>query len=102
AKNGCDVVAITDHADEELKAATPEYLDAIRAARVHNPNLAVIAGLEWNLPPGKGDEHAGVLFPSTMETVERFSTFKRRFDDWNKKGENPELADQALQWLARD
>ena len=24
----------------------------------------MIAGLEWNVPPGKGLEHAGVLFPT--------------------------------------
>jgi len=99
AKNGCDVVAITDHADQELKAATPEYLDAIRAARLNSPGLVVIAGLEWNVPPGKGDEHAGVLFPTAMETLETFSTFKSRFDDWKRTDEDADLADQALRWL---
>ena len=96
---GCDVVAITDHSDDELKAATPAYLDAIRAIRVEHPNLVVVAGLEWNIPPGKGQEHANVLFPSRMETLDRLSTFKDRFDDWNRKGENPELGDAALRWL---
>src|SRR4051794_19680166 len=33
AKNACDVVAITDHTDAELKAATAEYVESIRAAR---------------------------------------------------------------------
>jgi hypothetical protein len=99
AKNGCDVVAITDHADQELRAATPEYLDAIRAARLNSPGLVVIAGLEWNVPPGRGDEHAGVLFPTAMETLETLSTFKSRFDDWKRKDEDADLADQALRWL---
>jgi hypothetical protein len=100
AEHGCDVVAVTDHADNELKAATPEYMEAIRTARAQTPGLVVLAGLEWNIPPGKGLEHAGVLFPSAMETLEQFSTFKTRFDDWDKKGENPELGDEALRWLA--
>ncbi len=91
-KNGCDAVAITDHGDGGLKGATPEYLDAIRAARAANPGLAVIGGMEWNVPPGKGQEHANILFPSAMETIEVLGTFKDRFDDQDKEGENPELA----------
>jgi hypothetical protein len=35
-----------------------------------------------------------------METLERFATFKDKFDDLNKVGENAELADAALKWLA--
>src|SRR5262245_47798402 len=31
AEHGCQVIAITDHADNNLRAATPEYADAIRA-----------------------------------------------------------------------
>ena len=38
--NGCDVLAITDHSDANLKAATPEYHDAIRAARARLPGLS--------------------------------------------------------------
>jgi hypothetical protein len=98
-KNGCDVVAITDHTDNELKAATPEYVDAIRMARANTPAVTVITGVEWNVPPGKGAEHAGVLFPTDMEDLQTLATFKDRFDDWNKTGENPQLALDALAWL---
>src|SRR5262245_10213707 len=31
--NGCDALAITDHSDGNLRSATPEYHEAIRAAR---------------------------------------------------------------------
>ena len=91
-KNGCDVVAVTDHGDGDLKGATPEYLDAIRAARTANPAITVIAGMEWNVPPGKGQEHANILFPVAMENIEVLAGFKERFDDQVKEGENPELA----------
>jgi hypothetical protein len=101
ARNGCDVVAITDHSDGGLKAATPEYLDAIRAARAAHPEIVVVAGLEWNVPPGKGQEHAGVLVPTELEQVAPLAEFKARFDDEDKKGENAPLALEALAWLQR-
>jgi len=90
--HGCNVVAITDHGDGNLKGATSEYLEAIRAARAAHPAVAVIAGLEWNVPPGKGQEHANVLFPAAMESIDVIGPFKQRFDDARKEGENPELA----------
>jgi hypothetical protein len=95
-RNHCDVVAITDHTDAELKAATPDYVEAIQAARMKHPDLTVITGVEWNVPPGKGAEHATVLFPAAEEDVGTLMTFKQRFDDWGRKGENPELARQGL------
>jgi hypothetical protein len=84
-ESGCDVVAITDHGDAELRAATPAYLDAIAAARRGQPTMTVITGLEWNVPPGKGDEHATVLFPSAMENLETLASFKQKFDDWKRE-----------------
>ena len=99
AANGCDVLAITDHSDGNLKAGTAEYHDAIRAARARLPGLILITGLEWNLPPGKGQDHAAILFPAAWGTAERTEEFKRRFDDLNKEGENPELATAAFAWL---
>jgi hypothetical protein len=95
-KNGCDVVAITDHSDGNLKAATTEYFEAIRNAREQNPETIIITGLEWNVPPGKGQEHATILFPDSMETLDTLAPFKNRFDDQNKTGENPELAIQGF------
>lgn len=100
ARNGCDVVAITDHGDAELKAATPEYVAAIRTARTEAPDTLVVTGLEWNVPPGKGDEHAIVLFPTAMEDLDTLVRFKNRYDDWKKVGEDAPLALEGLASLA--
>jgi hypothetical protein len=98
--NGCDVLAITDHTDANLKAATPEYHAAIEAARQRvKDKLTVITGLEWNLPPGRGDDHAVVLLPPHADAPDLSGDFKRRFDDFDKKGENPELATAGFNWL---
>ena len=65
--HGCDVLAITDHTDGGLKAATPEYHAAIAAARARAPQMLVLTGIEWNVPPGKGQDHAVVLFPPELD-----------------------------------
>src|SRR5262249_3661405 len=95
-KNGCDVVAITDHSDANLKAASPGYVEAIRTARAQSPDTTIVAGLEWNVPPAKGGEHATILFPASMESLDTLAPFKDRFDDQNKKESDPELAVQGL------
>ena len=97
--NGCDVLAITDHTDGDLKAATPEYHAAIASARARVPKLVLITGIEWNVPPGKGQDHAVVLFPPEMDNAVMTGEFKNRFDDQLKEGENPELAVAAFEWL---
>ena len=43
-EHGCDVVAITDHASRQLRAATPEYILGISAARKAHPEMVIIAG----------------------------------------------------------
>ena len=97
--NGCDVLAITDHTDSGLKAATREYHAALAAARTRLPKLVLLTGFEWNVPPGKGEDHAVVLVPPGLDGEEVWSDFKRRFDDLDKKGENPELAADAFVWM---
>jgi hypothetical protein len=97
--NGCDAVAITDHSDANLRAATPEYHAAIAAAQSRWPNLVIVTGLEWNVPPGKGQDHAALLLPPALADESTTAEFKRRFDDLDKKGENSELAVAAFEFL---
>lgn len=99
AEYGCDVAAITDHSDAGLKAATPEYFAAIRTARERHPGVTVLLGMEWNIPPGKGNDHVTMLLPGGFDDQPALAAFKERFDDFDKQGENPELADVALRWM---
>lgn len=96
---GCDVVAITDHADRKLKAATREYLEAIQVQRRRRPGLIVLAGLEWNLPPWNGKEHATILIHPDLDEWSVLSRFKEQFDDLGRKPHRAELADEGLRWL---
>ena len=79
---GCDIVAITDHTDLNLQAATPEYYDAIEKARGKRPNMIVFAGVEWNIPPENGQEHVTIFV--TPELEKQLTEFKERFDDLNR------------------
>jgi hypothetical protein len=96
---GCDAIAITDHADRDLKAATPAYFEAVAAARQANPNLVVVTGVEWNLPPWGGDDHAVLLVPTAAEPL--LVEFKEKFDDLGRDTHDEALALDALRWLAR-
>ncbi|HUY91159.1 MAG TPA: VanZ family protein [Pirellulales bacterium] len=97
---GCDVLAITDHADRELGAGTHEYIEAIAAARREFTELTILAGIEWNIPPWGGDEHAVVLLPPGDREGQLLAEFKARFDDLGREEHDPALADEGLEWLA--
>jgi hypothetical protein len=98
---GCDVLAITDHADHNLKAATREYHESIEAVRRRHPSLIIFAGLEWNIPPWGGDEHATVLIHPDLDEWSILARFKEQFDDLGRKTHRAELADEALRWLQK-
>lgn len=96
---GCNVLAITDHADRNLKAATREYLEDIHVERRRHPDLVLLAGLEWNVPPWGGDEHATVLIHPNLDEWSVLSRFKEKFDDLDRVPHRADLADEALRWL---
>jgi hypothetical protein len=96
---GCRALAITDHADRSLKAATPEYRTDIEAVRRANADMIVLAGLEWNLPPYGGDEHATLLVPPGADEWDTLSLFKGSFDDYELQGRPTPDVGEALRWL---
>ena len=95
---GCDVVGFSDHGDNDRKGATTEYFDAIDEARRAQPEMVVMGGMEWNLPPWGGDEHATVFVPASKER--RLTEFKASFDDYGRDKHDAALAVAGLQWLA--
>ena len=100
-KHGCEVIGFPDHAARRLKGASPEYMAAIQAVRKAQPALAVIAGLEWNVPPFGGDEHATLLVPEGPREDSILAEFKRRFDDSDVVDSPKPDVQAALTWLAQ-
>lgn len=93
ALHGCDVLAVTDHSDLSTQAATPAYFVALEQARRDFPELILLGGIEWNIPPYGGREHVTVLLaPALVERV--LPVFRQRFE------QDDATAKAALQWLA--
>jgi len=93
--HGCDALAITDHSDHAVAAATPAYFDAVDEVRRQHPGLTVFAGLEWNVPPYDGREHVTVLVEPALERSV-LPAFKELHDGMEDQAD----ATKALQWLA--
>lgn len=91
--NGCQALAITDHGDLTVRAATPEYFAEIRETRARFPGLILFGGLEWNVPPYRGREHATLLVEPGLEQLV-LPAFKQQFEQKDAQ------ADAALRWLA--
>ncbi len=99
---GCDIIAITDHADGNLSAGSLEYFYEIEEVNRLYPNLSIISGLEWNLSPYKGREHATILFPEGKSTASKASKFRNMFDDY-KNSINPlATVSDGLMWLENE
>ena len=101
--NGCDVLAVTDHGDSNLTAASHEYFAALDSARRSHPQAILLAGLEWNVPAWKGREHATLLAPAGGDEAKLLSEFKARFDDWQRDPEPSDVPREiaAIRWLMR-
>ncbi|WP_417847604.1 VanZ family protein [Thalassoglobus sp.] len=98
-EHGCDVIAITDRSDRELKGASIEYEREILAARRIFPNLIILSGIEWNIPPWKGEQHVSLLLSPGPDEFLILREFKHKFDDYEREERVPDLAHQALKWL---
>jgi hypothetical protein len=96
---GCNVIAITDHADTGLSGTSEEYFIALAQARRENPGLVLLAGMEWNVPPWQGREHACVLVPPGVHERKLLREFQVLFDDFQRPARDPLLAVNALHWL---
>lgn len=96
---GCNVLAITDHADSDRSATSEDYFLALEKARKTYPQMALLAGLEWNVPPWHGREHAALLIPPGVHERKLLRDFQVLFDDYQKSGRDPSLAVNAVNWL---
>lgn len=101
AKNfGCDVLAITDHADKNLSRVTSEqYFRKIQQAHYAHSDLTVMAGIEWNTAPFMGREHVTLLLPDSPQMAEQYKEFRRRFDSYGRRSVDLISAEPALRWL---
>jgi histidinol phosphatase-like PHP family hydrolase len=100
-KYGFDVIAITDHSDRNLQGASLEYERHISIARRTFPNLIILSGIEWNIPPYDGDQHVSVLISPGPNEFDILREFKKKFDDHQREEHRAELAIQALEWLKK-
>ena len=93
--NGCDTLAITDHGDPRVKSVSPEFFEEIDGLRRKLPNLVLLAGLEWNVPPYDGREHISLIVDPRIERA-----VLPQFKSLHDRGTAAASAQPALAWLA--
>jgi hypothetical protein len=99
-KFGCDVIAITDHGDKELtKVLSEEYFAEIDKVSRLYPQMNIIPGFEWNIPPFGGREHATVLFADTPAMKRQLRLFREQFDHYKEYKTQFLSSKPAFQWL---
>ena len=99
-KYGVQAIAITDHSDRNLNAATPEYEQTIKGLRSAHPDVVFVAGIEWNIPPSGGEDHAVVLVPPGPMEWQALAYIKEHYDDYHNEGGGHKNVAEALAWLA--
>ncbi len=99
---GCDAIAITDHGDQNLNNVLSDtfWRDMNNAAK-DNPDLTIMAGLEWNIPPFAGREHVTVLLPQNDQTPRLLSAFRDQFDHYGNTTPVDIDESAAMNWLSQ-
>jgi hypothetical protein len=99
---GCDIIAITDHGDRDFKTLYSEsYFKEVELARYAQPNLQILVGLEWNVPPFRGREHVTVLMPEDQSMMGNLRDFRASFDNFGSGYSRDTLTTKpALTWLS--
>ena len=99
---GCDAIAITDHGDHNLtKVVSDEYYKAINNAQIKYPYLTIMPGLEWNIPPMNGREHATLILPDTANLQRNLTAFRARYDHYKRFNEKVLSPEEAFKWLEK-
>ena len=68
AEFGCEAMAISDRSDIPA-AYSPQYLDALNAARLQHPQILILAGIELEMPSYDRREHVGMVIHPKAENA---------------------------------
>lgn len=97
---GCEAIAITDHGDHNIsRVLSDAYFTDITKANYDYPRLTVMPGIEWNVPPFAGREHATIILPATQNHKSKLREFRTQFDHFEEADKRFLSIKPALQWL---
>ncbi|MBO1257071.1 PHP domain-containing protein [Alteromonas sp. 5E99-2] len=97
---GCDAIAVTDYGHSFLRAGQQNhYLKLLEGAKKMNPDVTIMAGLEWNIPPFRGKEQATIILPYSKDETELLADFALRFDQGNHYSQDLLSPKFAFKWL---